>query len=140
VSSMSGVNRNPLDDLNGLQPLPFAGLRDRLLEVAAARERAGDPRSADELRQLLESWGDEQELWMARVRGVLGVHHEINNALVGVRGNLQLVLKDPAGPSPDARQRLEVVLRESNRIQEAAARLRDLKAILGGPIPGSRAA
>ena len=119
---------------------PYERLREQLLEDASARERGGDPEGAAAMRSMVDGWWNEQEQWNTRVRDVLGVHHEINNALVGVRGNLQLVLKDPAGPSPDARQRLEVVLRESNRIQEAAARLRDLKAILGGPIPGSRAA
>jgi nitrogen-specific signal transduction histidine kinase len=74
------------------------------------------------------------------VRDVLGVHHEINNALVGVRGNTQLMLMDPSGPGPGARERLEVVLRESGRIQEATLRLRDLKGVLGSPVPRSDAA
>ena len=121
-------------------PPPFVRLHERLLEEAAALERAGDVKSAGSLRAITEVWWAEQESWNARVRDALGVHHEINNALVGVRGNTQLMLMDPAGPGPDARERLEVVLRESGRIQEATIRLRDLKAVLGGPIPRSHAA
>lgn len=123
-----------------LGPPPFVRLRERLAEQAEAIERSGDPRSAAALRALVEAWWFEQESWNARVRDVLGVHHEINNALVGVRGNTQLMLMDPSGPGPGARERLEVVLRESGRIQEASFRLRDLKGILGGSIPRSDAA
>ena len=126
--------------LDRLHPPPYALLRERLLEEAVARERAGDSTGAAELREIVESWWREQEAWVARLRDALSVHHEINNALVGVRGNTQLVLKDPGGPGPQARERLEVVLRESSRIQEANLRLRDLKTVLGIPIPSSRAA
>jgi signal transduction histidine kinase len=115
-------------------------LRDRLAEEATAIEHSGDAKSAGALRALVEAWWFEQESWNARVRDVLGVHHEINNALVGVRGNMQLVLMDPSGPGPDARERLEVVLRESARIQEASLRLRELKGVLGSPVPRSDAA
>jgi signal transduction histidine kinase len=123
-----------------LPPPPFVRLRERLEEEATAIERSGDARAAGSLRALVETWWFEQESWNARVRDVLGVHHEINNALVGVRGNMQLVLMDPSGPGPDARERLEVVLRESTRIQEASFRLRDLKGVLGSPVPRSDAA
>jgi len=116
---------------------PFVRLRERLAEQAEALERSGDAAS---LRTLVEAWWFEQEAWNARVRDVLGVHHEINNALVGVRGNTQLMLMDPSGFGPGARERLEVVLRESGRIQEATLRLRDLKGVLGGSIPRSDAA
>jgi signal transduction histidine kinase len=115
-------------------------LRERLAEQAEAIERTGNPASAASLRALVEAWWFEQDAWNARVRDVLGVHHEINNALVGVRGNTQLMLMDPSGPGPGARERLEVVLRESGRIQEATLKLRDLKGILGGPVPRSDAA
>jgi nitrogen-specific signal transduction histidine kinase len=71
---------------------------------------------------------------------MLGVHHEINNALVGVRGNAQLLLMDPNVQSPVVREKLEVLLRESGRIRDAAARLRELKAALHGPGTSSRAA
>jgi signal transduction histidine kinase len=115
-------------------------LRDRLLAEAEARERAGDADAAVQLRALVEEWWRELESWDARVREVLGVHHEINNALVGVRGNTQLMLMNPAGQAPGVRERLEVVLRESGRIQEATVRLRDLKRVLGSPVPRPRAA
>ena len=119
---------------------PYEVLRARLLAEADARERSGDPATAAWLRGLAESWWSEQESWNARVQDVLTVHHEINNALVGVRGNTQLMLMSPAGQAPGVRERLEVVLRESGRIQEATVRLRDLKRVLGSPVPRPRAA
>lgn len=124
----------------GLPPPPFERLRERLIAEAGAREHAGDPATAAALRTIIEQWWSEQDQWNARVREVLGVHHEINNALVGVRGNAQLMLMNTAGQAPGVRERLEVVLRESGRIQEATARLRDLKAVLGGPVSRPRAA
>ena len=120
-------------DIEGLHPPPYARLRARLLDEVDARERAGDVTTAAALRETLEQWWTEQEAWTQRVRDVLGIHHEINNALVGVRGNTQLMLMNPAGHPPGVREKLEVVLRESGRIQEATARLRDLKAVLGSP-------
>ena len=123
-----------------LGPPPFMRLRERLEEQVEALSRTGDAASATSLRTLVEAWWFEQEAWNARVRDVLGVHHEINNALVGVRGNTQLMLMDPSGFGPGARERLEVVLRESGRIQEATLRLRDLKGVLGSPVPRSDAA
>ena len=68
----------------------------------------------------------------------LGVHHDINNALVGVRGNAQLLLMGPAGQTPGARDRLEVVLRESDRIREAAHRLNALKSALAAVVRESQ--
>jgi len=132
------VNRE--DALEGLPPPPFERLRERLLEEAGACERAGDTETAVALQTIVHEWWDEQEAWNARVRYVLGVHHEINNALVGVRGNAQLMLMSASGQAPGVRERLEVVLRESGRIQEATARLRDLKTVLGSPVPRPRAA
>lgn len=130
-----------LGDLpEGLPPPPFERLRERLIEEAGARERAGEAEAAAALRSIVEEWWTEQDLWNARVRELLGVHHEINNALVGVRGNAQLMLMNSAGQLPGVRERLEVVLRESGRIQEATARLRDLKTVLGSPVPRPRAA
>lgn len=126
--------------MEDLTPPPYEQLRSRLIEEAGARERAGDSESAAALRALVEAWWSEQEAWNNRVRDVLGVHHEINNALVGVRGNAQLMLMNPAGQGPGVRERLEVVLRESGRIQEATAQLRDLKGVLGSPVPRPRAA
>lgn len=124
----------------GLPPPPFERLRERLIDEARAREQAGETSAAAALRAIVEEWWTEQDIWNARVREVLGVHHEINNALVGVRGNAQLMLMNSAGLAPGVRERLEVVLRESGRIQEATARLRDLKTVLGSPVPRPRAA
>lgn len=119
---------------------PFDRLRPRLLELAETLERGGDGVTAARLRALVDDCGKEQETWNTRVEDVLGVHHEINNALVGVRGNTQLMLMNPAGQGPGVRERLEVVLRESGRIQEATARLRDLKGVFGRRIPRPHAA
>lgn len=119
---------------------PFERLREQLLADAARREQQGDADGAEGIRALVEEWWAEQEQWNARVRETLGVHHEINNALVGVRGNAQLVLMNLAGQTPAARERLEVVLRESGRIQEATVRLRELKQVLGGPVSRPHAA
>jgi signal transduction histidine kinase len=108
--------------------------------VAEALEQAGDAAAAARLKGLVEESRREQEAWSARVEDVLAVHHEINNALVGVRGNTQLMLMNPAGQGPGVRERLEVVLRESGRIQEATARLRDLKGVFGRRFPRPHAA
>jgi len=133
--SASGEQRR----VPGAMP-PHRALREQLLAEAAAHERAGDAATAQRLRSLVDEWWREQEAWNARVQDALGVHHEINNALVGVRGNTQLMLMNPAGQAPGMRERLEVVLRESGRIQEATVRLRDLKRVLGDPVPRPRAA
>ena len=124
----------------GLPPPPFQRLRERILEQAGALERAGNADAAEALRGTVGDWWQEQETWNTRVRELLGVHHEINNALVGVRGNAQLMLMNSTGQAPGVRERLEVMLRESGRIQEATARLRELKTVLGSPVPRPRAA
>ena len=123
-----------------LPPPPYQRLREQLQAEATARERGGDPGGAAAIRALLDEWWAEQEQWNTRVRDVLGVHHEINNALVGVRGNAQLMLMNTAGQTPAVRERLEVVLRESGRIQEATVRLRELRQVLGGPVSRPHAA
>ncbi|MFN8586456.1 MAG: histidine kinase dimerization/phospho-acceptor domain-containing protein [Candidatus Eisenbacteria bacterium] len=107
--------------------------------VEALRDR-GEAAAAAELNAIVDRWWSEQQQWDARAAESLTVHHEINNALVGVRGNAQLLLMGPAGQQAGVRERLEVVLRESSRIQEAAGRLRALKSSLGGEAPHSRAA
>lgn len=119
---------------------PWEALRGRLAAEAEALERAGQAAAAAALRAAAAAWWHEQSEWNARLAEALGVHHEINNALVGVRGNTQLLLMNAAGAAPGVRERLEVVLRESTRIQEAAARLRELKAVLGGRVPRPHAA
>lgn len=122
-----------------VDPPPFERLRERLLSLAGRLE-VTEPDLAAELRAELEAWWPEQRAWIERVRGVLAVHHEINNALVGVRGNAQLVVLGPAGQMPGVRDRMEVVIRESDRIQQLAAQVRQLKAALGDPGASSRAA
>lgn len=120
-------------------PPPFESLRARLLDLAARLEPSA-PGAAAELKRELESWWPDQVAWTGQLREVLRVHHEINNALVGVRGNAQLVTLGPAAQVPGVKDRMEVVIRESERIQQLAARLRMLKAALGDPDASARAA
>lgn len=119
---------------------PWEAMQDRLASVAEAAESRGDPELAEQLRGLAREWWNEQRAWNDRLSFALGAHHEINNALVGIRGNAQLLLMNPAMQQSGIRERLEVVLRESGRIQEAAGRLRELKASHRVPAPDSRAA
>lgn len=123
-----------------LPPAPHEDLRRQMLAISDELQSAGDPARARQLQMLVATWWDELARWEARVAQVLGVHHEINNALVGVRGNAQLLLMDPNVQSPVVREKLEVLLRESGRIRDAAVRLRELKAALHGPGSSSRAA
>lgn len=112
---------------------PFEPLRVRLMSLASAMEAGGLPETAAELRREVESWWSGQQAWNQQLRSLLEVHHEINNALVGVRGNAQLVMLGPGGQVPGVRDRMEVVIRESERIQQLAARLRQLRAALAEP-------
>ena len=114
--------------------------RVRFEQQIAALEAAGASEAAASLRALVQEWWTEQQAWNTRLTEVLGVHHEINNALVGIRGNAQLLLMNPAVQQQGIRDRLEVVLRESGRIQEATGRLSELKTGCGGAVPKSRAA
>jgi signal transduction histidine kinase len=120
---------------------PHAALRATVLDVARRLEAAGQVEASGELRAALESWWQEQLGWTGGLARRLGVYHDINNALVGVRGNAQLLLMGPAGAVPGAKDRLEVVLRESDRIREAAHRLNALKSVLAALVresePGS---
>jgi len=125
--------------VEGTRP-PWEALKDRLESEADSLESAGDTAGAAALRALVGGWWSEQQVWNTRLAAVLAVHHEINNALVGVRGNAQLLLMNPAAQQPGFRERLEVVLRESSRIQEAAGRIAELKAGLGGSASHQRAA
>ena len=114
--------------------------RVRFEQEIVALEAAGAHAAAASLRALVQEWWTEQQAWNTRLAEVLGVHHEINNALVGIRGNAQLLLMNPAVQQQGIRDRLEVVLRESGRIQEATGRLRELKTGFGGAPPKSHAA
>lgn len=123
----------------GARPAPpWERFHVRLLERAGALERVS-PEAAAALRAEVEAWWSEQQEWNEGVAQLLSLHHEINNALVGVRGNAQLLLIGPAGTTPGVKERLEVVIRESERIQQAAARLRELRSAFP-PGPASRAA
>ena len=118
---------------------PWEALRDELLATAEAAHAAGDAILAASLRTTIERWWPEQEAWNRTVADRLRVHHEINNALVGVSGNSQLLLMGPAGQMAGVRERIEVVLRESRRIQHAAAGLRELR-VTFDPTPSDRSA
>src|SRR5262245_16195854 len=116
-----------------LPPPPWDALRVRLLAHAEALTRAGDDARAASIGTIAEAWWPEQQAWNASAARVLGVHHDINNALVGVSGNAQLLQLGPAGREPGVRERLDVVIRESQRIRDAAQELPRLKAALGAP-------
>jgi signal transduction histidine kinase len=119
---------------------PYETLRARLEELARTLDAAGAGQHAAALRAALDpAWRAHLE-WSERVGRALAAHHEINNALVGVRGNAQLLMMGPAGREPGVKERLEVVIRESQRIQEAAGRLREVRAALSGSDPAARAA
>jgi signal transduction histidine kinase len=118
---------------------PFEPLLGSLRAFAATLRQAGDAEHATELETLVEHWWGTQVVWNDELGNRLRLYHEINNALVGVRGNAQLLLLGPMGNEPDIRHRLEVVIRESTRIKEAASRLRSLRERIPGG-GGSRAA
>ena len=119
---------------------PYAALHARMIAALASVEAAGGGEGARELRAAIEEWWPAQREWNEHLERLFGVHHEINNALVGIRGNAQLIQRSAAAGPPGLSERLEVVIRESQRIQEAVGRLRDAKNALHGPDPASRAA
>lgn len=122
--------------MNGSSPEskspPWSILRTRLEELAGACSARGEAETAGLLLGLLAEWHPEQRAWEEQALETLSAHHDINNALVGVRGNAQLLMMNPVAQAPAVRERLEVMLRESSRIQEAAGRLRSLRTSLGG--------
>lgn len=130
---------NPTSSITARVPPapPWETLRTSLLARADALEAAGLARDAKKLRETVDEWWLQQTEWNSRLSQLLRVHHEINNALVGVSGNVQLLLMGP-GREPGIRERLEVVLRETGRIGEAANQLRQLRAILGAAAPPER--
>jgi signal transduction histidine kinase len=132
------IQRPPATE--ALDPPPYAGLRGELLAEAEALTAGGQPEAAGRLAELTERWWTAQLDWDARILELLHLHHDINNALVGVSGNAQLMLRDPVAGQPGVRERLEVMLREAGRIQAAAAQLRVLKRALEGVRRDSRAA
>jgi signal transduction histidine kinase len=116
-----------------LPPPPWVTLRTRLLERADRLARDGDADAAQALRAIVESWWTEQQSWNAIAAGLLGVHHDINNALVGVSGSAQLLQLGPAGREPGVRERLDTVIRESQRIRDAVQALPPLRAVFRVP-------
>ncbi len=124
----------------GLEAPPYATLRAVLLGQAEELRGQGQAAAAQRLEAAAERWWSAQIDWDARAVELLRLHHDINNALVGVSGNAQLLLRDPVAQQPGVRERLDVVLRESARIQASAARLRELKSALEGVHRESRAA
>ena len=121
----------------GMPSPPWEALRIELLAGADASRTAGDAITAARLSATVEHWWRDQQAWNRIVGDRLRVHHEINNALVGVSGNTQLMLMGPAGQMAGVRERLDVVLREARRIQVAAAGLRELR-IAFDAAPSSR--
>jgi signal transduction histidine kinase len=118
---------NPVIAPPPLPPAPWPALREALLAYAGERAEAGDLPGAARLRALVEGWWNAQCAWTAEAVSTLRLHHEVNNALVGVSGNAQLLMIGPAGRDAAVRARAETILRESRRIEEAVGRLRALR-------------
>lgn len=119
---------------------PFEPLRDKLLELVGELRRGGGEAAATELERTIAAWWTDQQHWNGLLCQRLRMYHEINNALVGVRGNAQLLLMGPLGSEPDARARLEVVIRESSRIKEVAGTLREIRTRIQGSADGRHVA
>ena len=102
-------------------------VRARLLEIAARLRRDGAALAASELRELAEArWEPAPAASFttpAPHAASAEALHEIHNALVGIRGHVHLLLLGPAGEESRLRNGLEVILRESARIEKAAPRL-----------------
>jgi nitrogen-specific signal transduction histidine kinase len=111
-----------------------------LLDRAGRLARAGREREARALHATVDRWWDGQMAWNEQVAELLRVHHDINNALVGIRGHAHLMMLSPEGHHQQVRTRLEVVMRESNRIRDAVALLEVLRAVFTGQGPAAHAA
>jgi signal transduction histidine kinase len=111
----------------GLPAPPWAEFHAELRSLARGLAAAGDETAAARLDAANERWWARQAEWMDAVAESMRVHHDINNALVGVSGNAQLLMLGPAGKDPKGRERLEVILRESGRITQAARVLGELR-------------
>jgi nitrogen-specific signal transduction histidine kinase len=130
---------SPTRGAETLKAPSFAALHDRLRAGLASLE-AGNPEGAAALRAAIAEWWTAQRAWNEQLVQVLSLYHEVNNALVGIRGNAQLLERGPAAQQPGVKERLEVVIRESQRIHDAIGRLREARSALAGPDPASRAA
>jgi len=110
---------------------PWEALRARLLDRAAGMRAAGDEAGGAVLHALVEEWWGEQRQWTETLCEALRANHEINNALVGVSGNVQLLLLSPAGQQPGVKERLQTILREAGRVERATRGMQETKARLG---------
>jgi hypothetical protein len=119
---------------------PFEQLHRKLLAFTEILRHGGDEAGAGTLENMVAGWWQEQGEWNEALCQRLHVCHEINNALVGVRGNVQLLLMGPLGSEPDTRARLEVVIRESSRIKKAAGLLREIRTRIETPTDGKHVA
>jgi len=117
---------------------PWVVLRARLLEHVARLTASGDTTGAAVLHALVEGWWRDQTKWSATAREVLRATHEINNALVGVSGSAQLLLLGPPGQQNGVRERLQVVMREAERVERAVQRLQLLRSAFDAA-PGDEA-
>lgn len=115
---------------NGLPAPPWDAFHDVLAALARDLAAAGDETGGARLAVVTERWWAEQCAWADAVAERMKVHHDINNALVGVSGSAQLLLIGPAGADRKTRERLEVILRESGRITQAVRSLGELRAQL----------
>lgn len=114
-----------------------ATLRAQLLELA--EEPSTGRVCAESLRATVETWWSEQQALEQELARRLRTYHEINNALVGVRGNAQLLLLGSCGSEPRLRDRLEVIIRESERIAKAAQQFREIRALFARSGPSHAA-
>jgi signal transduction histidine kinase len=111
---------------------------DAVLIALADRLRArGDAESvacAAELEARTRELADERDGLLRRMFESLSVNHDVNNALVGIFGNAQLLGLGPAAKLPGVADRLAVIIREAERIKQAAIRIAELKhgLVVGG--------
>ncbi|MEO6462262.1 MAG: hypothetical protein ABIP29_04240 [Candidatus Eisenbacteria bacterium] len=113
---------------------------DPLLLALAARLRSrGDAESvawAGELEARIRDLAAEHDELVRRMFESLSVNHDVNNALVGIFGNAQLLGLGPAAKLPGVADRLAVIIREAERVKQAAIRIAELK--LGLVVEGTK--
>ncbi len=101
-----------------------------LLALVARLRARGDDESlacADELEAGAKRLAGGHAALLRRTWECLSVNHDVNNALVGIFGNAQLLGLGPAAKLPGVADRLAVILREAERIRQAAFRIAELK-------------
>jgi signal transduction histidine kinase len=114
---------------NGIEPGGEPG-DAALLDLALRLRARGDDESiawAAELESAVWRLAGDRDALVRRTFAGLSINHDVNNALVGILGNAQLLGLGPAGQLPGVSDRLAVILREANRIKEAAVRISELK-------------